>query len=74
MLTNINKPLFFLFSLYQRLAVGISVSGLVFEEEDFIKPWEGHNDNLERYERYYYHVIWKIEPASFTMVENYNSI
>ncbi|XP_059461143.1 uncharacterized protein LOC132190235 [Corylus avellana] len=32
-----------------RLAVGISVSGLVFEEEDFIKPWEGHNDNLERY-------------------------
>ncbi|KAK2996632.1 hypothetical protein RJ639_024935 [Escallonia herrerae] len=32
-----------------RLAVEIMVSGFVFEEEDFIRPWEGHNDNLERY-------------------------
>ncbi|KAK7283393.1 hypothetical protein RIF29_12877 [Crotalaria pallida] len=31
------------------LAVGISISGLAFEEKDFIKPWEGHNDNMERY-------------------------
>ncbi|GMP32008.1 hypothetical protein CsSME_00005965 [Camellia sinensis var. sinensis] len=31
-----------------RLAVEILVSGLVFEEEDFIKPWEGQHDNLER--------------------------
>ncbi|KAM3758598.1 hypothetical protein ACB098_01G056700 [Castanea mollissima] len=32
-----------------RLAVGILISGLVIEEEDFIRPWEGHYDNLERY-------------------------
>ncbi|PIA55967.1 hypothetical protein AQUCO_00700346v1 [Aquilegia coerulea] len=32
-----------------RLAVGILVSGLVFEEEDFIRPWEGLDYNLERY-------------------------
>uniref|UniRef100_A0A7N0ZTS2 Transmembrane and coiled-coil domain-containing protein 4 n=1 Tax=Kalanchoe fedtschenkoi TaxID=63787 RepID=A0A7N0ZTS2_KALFE len=32
-----------------RLAVGISVSGFVFEEDDFIRPWEGIDDNLERY-------------------------
>ncbi|KAK6118440.1 hypothetical protein DH2020_047857 [Rehmannia glutinosa] len=32
-----------------RLAVGISISGFVFEEEDFIRPWEGQHDNLERY-------------------------
>ncbi|XP_077246446.1 transmembrane/coiled-coil protein (DUF726) isoform X2 [Tasmannia lanceolata] len=32
-----------------RLAVGISVSGLVFEEEDFVRPWEGQESNLERY-------------------------
>ncbi|MCL7022987.1 hypothetical protein MKW94_010766 [Papaver nudicaule] len=31
-----------------RLAVGILVAGFVFEEADFIKPWEG-KDNLERY-------------------------
>ncbi|XP_004500958.1 uncharacterized protein [Cicer arietinum] len=31
------------------LAVRISISGLAFEEKDFIKPWEGHNDNMERY-------------------------
>jgi hypothetical protein len=32
----------------QRLAVEILVSGFVFEEDDFVKPWEGQNDNLER--------------------------
>ncbi|KAF6160545.1 hypothetical protein GIB67_019485 [Kingdonia uniflora] len=32
-----------------RLAVGILVSGLVFEEDDFVRPWEGQDDNLERY-------------------------
>ncbi|KAL7609238.1 hypothetical protein Lser_V15G12366 [Lactuca serriola] len=32
-----------------RLAVGIMVSGFVFEEQDFLRPWEGQNDNLERY-------------------------
>ncbi|XP_052196809.1 uncharacterized protein LOC127804113 [Diospyros lotus] len=32
-----------------RLAVEILISGFVFEEEDFIKPWEGHHDKLERY-------------------------
>ncbi|KAJ8642226.1 hypothetical protein MRB53_018920 [Persea americana] len=32
-----------------RLAVGILVSGFVFEEEDFLRPWEGCKDNLERY-------------------------
>ncbi|OIV96319.1 hypothetical protein TanjilG_09746 [Lupinus angustifolius] len=31
------------------LAVGISISGLAFEEKDFVKPWQGHNDNMERY-------------------------
>lgn len=35
--------------LYQRLAVEILVSGFVFDEEDFVRPWEGQNDNLERY-------------------------
>lgn len=43
MLTIYSKPPF------QRLAVGILVSGLVFEDEDFIRPWEGQNENLERY-------------------------
>ncbi|KAG4952079.1 hypothetical protein JHK85_045946 [Glycine max] len=32
-----------------RLGVEILVSGFVFEKEDFIRPWEGQNDNLERY-------------------------
>ncbi|KAK7346380.1 hypothetical protein VNO80_20898 [Phaseolus coccineus] len=32
-----------------RLGVEILVSGFVFEKEDFIRPWEGCNDNLERY-------------------------
>ncbi|KAJ7953084.1 transmembrane and coiled-coil domain-containing protein 4 [Quillaja saponaria] len=32
-----------------RLAVEILVSGIVFDEEDFIRPWEGLYDNLERY-------------------------
>ncbi|XP_021758368.1 transmembrane and coiled-coil domain-containing protein 4-like [Chenopodium quinoa] len=29
------------------LAVGIMVSGLVFEEVDFVRPWESQNINLE---------------------------
>ncbi|CAK9157057.1 unnamed protein product [Ilex paraguariensis] len=32
-----------------RLAVEILVSGFVFEEEDFLRPWEGQIDNSERY-------------------------
>ncbi|XP_044508698.1 transmembrane and coiled-coil domain-containing protein 4-like [Mangifera indica] len=32
-----------------RLAVEILISGLVFNEKDFIRPWEGKIDNLERY-------------------------
>lgn len=32
-----------------RLAVGLMVSGLVFKEDDFVRPWEGQNVNLERY-------------------------
>nr|CAD1836323.1 unnamed protein product [Ananas comosus var. bracteatus] len=32
-----------------RLALGILISGFVFEEEDFLRPWEGWKDNLERY-------------------------
>ncbi|XP_031286923.1 transmembrane and coiled-coil domain-containing protein 4 isoform X2 [Pistacia vera] len=32
-----------------RLAVEIFISGLVFNEEDFIRPWEGKDDNMERY-------------------------
>ncbi|KDP46691.1 hypothetical protein JCGZ_06479 [Jatropha curcas] len=32
-----------------RLAVGIMVSGFVFDEGDFVRPWEGQNDILERY-------------------------
>ncbi|KAK7376059.1 hypothetical protein VNO78_34909 [Psophocarpus tetragonolobus] len=32
-----------------RLGVEILISGFVFEKEDFIRPWEGQNDNLERY-------------------------
>ncbi|CAL5205425.1 unnamed protein product [Lathyrus oleraceus] len=31
------------------LAVRISISGLAFEENDFIKPWESYNGNMERY-------------------------
>ncbi|XP_047165580.1 transmembrane and coiled-coil domain-containing protein 4-like isoform X1 [Vigna umbellata] len=31
------------------LGVEIMISGFVFEDEDFIRPWEGMNDNLERY-------------------------
>ncbi|CAL5188114.1 unnamed protein product [Lathyrus oleraceus] len=31
------------------LGVEILVSGFVFEEDDFVRPWEGQNDNLERY-------------------------
>lgn len=32
-----------------RLAVEIFISGFVFDEEDFVRPWEGQSDNLERY-------------------------
>ncbi|XP_024032801.1 transmembrane and coiled-coil domain-containing protein 4 isoform X2 [Morus notabilis] len=32
-----------------RLAVEIMVSGFVFDKEDFVRPWEGQDDNLERY-------------------------
>ncbi|CAM6100675.1 unnamed protein product [Calypogeia fissa] len=32
-----------------RLAVGIMVSGIIFEAEDFTKPWEGPDWDLERY-------------------------
>ncbi|KAK1410462.1 hypothetical protein QVD17_36999 [Tagetes erecta] len=32
-----------------RLAVEILVSGFVFEEKDFIRPWDGQIDNMERY-------------------------
>ncbi|KAM3394513.1 transmembrane and coiled-coil domain-containing protein 4 isoform X1 [Capsicum galapagoense] len=32
-----------------RLAVQILISGLVFEEEDFVRPWEVQHDNSERY-------------------------
>ncbi|KAM7256760.1 hypothetical protein ACFE04_012501 [Oxalis oulophora] len=32
-----------------RLAVGIFVSGVCFEIEDFTRPWENYDDNLERY-------------------------
>ncbi|KAK2657059.1 hypothetical protein Ddye_010111 [Dipteronia dyeriana] len=32
-----------------RLAVEILISGFVFDEEDFIRPWEGKIDNMERY-------------------------
>ncbi|VFR02483.1 unnamed protein product [Cuscuta campestris] len=32
-----------------RLAVEILISGFVFEEQDFIRPWEGPHGNLERY-------------------------
>ncbi|CAJ1942419.1 unnamed protein product [Sphenostylis stenocarpa] len=32
-----------------RLGVEILISGFIFEKEDFIRPWEGRNDNMERY-------------------------
>ncbi|CAI0461717.1 unnamed protein product [Linum tenue] len=32
-----------------RLAVEIMISGFIFDEKDFFKPWEGQIDNLERY-------------------------
>uniref|UniRef100_M8CKE0 Transmembrane and coiled-coil domain-containing protein 4 n=1 Tax=Aegilops tauschii TaxID=37682 RepID=M8CKE0_AEGTA len=32
-----------------RLAVCIMVSGFAFNEDDFLKPWEGWKTNLERY-------------------------
>jgi hypothetical protein len=35
--------------VFQRLAVGICISGFAFTEEDYSKPWEGWKTNLERY-------------------------
>lgn len=35
--------------LSQWLAVEILISGLAFEVEDFVRPWESHGRNLERY-------------------------
>ncbi|KGN53277.1 transmembrane and coiled-coil domain-containing protein 4 [Cucumis sativus] len=32
-----------------RLAVEITVSGFAFDDKDFVRPWEGLTDNLERY-------------------------
>ncbi|PKA46499.1 hypothetical protein AXF42_Ash012632 [Apostasia shenzhenica] len=32
-----------------RLAVGILISGFVFNKNDFVSPWKAHEDNLERY-------------------------
>ncbi|KAM7262821.1 hypothetical protein ACFE04_000504 [Oxalis oulophora] len=32
-----------------RLAVEILISGLVFDEDDFERPWGGRDDNMERY-------------------------
>ncbi|XVF15860.1 hypothetical protein REPUB_Repub09cG0192700 [Reevesia pubescens] len=32
-----------------RLAVEILISGFVFDEEDFVRPWEGRVDNMERF-------------------------
>ncbi|KAL8118092.1 hypothetical protein AgCh_015850 [Apium graveolens] len=32
-----------------RLAVEVLISGFVFEEDDYVKPWEGQTDNSERY-------------------------
>nr|KJB29622.1 hypothetical protein B456_005G110800 [Gossypium raimondii] len=36
-------------SLVALTGVGILISGIAFEEEDFLRPWENYNDNLERY-------------------------
>ncbi|KAF3534989.1 hypothetical protein DY000_02036441 [Brassica cretica] len=33
----------------KRLAVEVLVAGVVFEEEDFVKPWQGSTSSLERY-------------------------
>lgn len=35
--------------MLQRLAVEVLVAGVVFMEEDFVKPWEGLTSSLERY-------------------------
>ncbi|KAK9162345.1 hypothetical protein Syun_003247 [Stephania yunnanensis] len=34
---------------FRGLAVGIMISGLIFEDEDFVRPWEGYQENLEGY-------------------------
>nr|GFB10967.1 transmembrane and coiled-coil domain-containing protein 4-like isoform X3 [Tanacetum cinerariifolium] len=40
-----------------RLAVEILVSGFVFEERDFLRPWEGQTDNMERI-GFHQHLQW----------------
>ena len=45
---------YFYFLIHQRLAVEIMISGFVFDKEDFIRPWEIQNDNLERYKLFYH--------------------
>ncbi|XWS42129.1 hypothetical protein CRYUN_Cryun17cG0142300 [Craigia yunnanensis] len=32
-----------------RLAVEILISGFIFDKEDFVRPWEGQIDNMERF-------------------------
>ncbi|XP_022751432.1 uncharacterized membrane protein YFL034W-like isoform X2 [Durio zibethinus] len=32
-----------------RLAVEILISGFIFDKEDFVRPWEGRIDNMERF-------------------------
>jgi hypothetical protein len=33
--------------VFQRLTVGIFISGFAFSENDYPKPWEGWKTNLE---------------------------
>jgi hypothetical protein len=54
--------------LYQRLAVEILVSGFAFDEEDFVRPWEGQIDNLERY--LLLHCVWFINEMVKSKVLN----
>lgn len=56
----------------QRLGVEILVSGFVFEKEDFIRPWEGRNDNLERYNSEYCPSMIKDTLQSLMLIENYS--
>lgn len=36
-------------SMLQRLAVAIVASGIVFDLQDYIEPWEGPDGDLERW-------------------------
>ena len=40
----------FLLIFVQRLAVEIVVSGIAFHSDDFVKPWEAADGDLERYD------------------------